>query len=355
MAHGLTQARARLHFPVVGVFALFLCLGALPQRALANASIFVNTGVTACQYGFCKSASMFDLLVGSGDSLKLNGNTINDAIGLKSGATITTTGTDTIQGPIDFSDTFTPTTGSCTGTGCSHPSGSTFSSGTKVTGGTAYNPTLVSDAYTQFVAIDSYWKSQTSIALPSQASSGAWNIEKSSTGIHVYNATSLTVTGNVTIGCGTVNTNNTNAACNSSDLIVILISGAVNITNFNYTFAPASGLTDDQLLFIVESSSSTALTLNSGAAAGNNKTIRGDFFLDNGGGYTVGQATKTTTIDGRIFASNGSATLTWNANASEAAEPEVPEPGTWALMIGGIAALVWFRRRVPSRKNPRLP
>ncbi len=355
MAHGLTQARTTLHVPIAGV-ALFLCLAAFPQRAHANASVFINTGISDCQYGFCRSASMFDLLVGKSSSLTLNGDTINGAIGLGTGGTITTSGTDTIQGPVDFSDSFTPTSGSCSGpTGCSAPSGSSFGTGTTVTGGTAYNPTLVSNAYKQFTDIDTYWKTLgATVTGTSPPTTGNWNIEGATTSVahtYVYSLTSYTASGNVTIGCGST----LNTACNSSDLIVILVSGAINISGHNFTFAAASGLTDDQLLFIDESSSSTALTLNSGNGVNNNRTIRGDFFLDNGGGYTIGQSGKNITIDGRVFASNNSQPLTWNAGDTEAAEPTVPEPGTWALMIGGIAALAYFRRRAAAQKDSTLP
>jgi len=336
------------------VFALFLSLAAFPRAAHANASVFINSSVTACPYGYCKDASMFDLLVGSGDSLKLSGDTIHDGIGLRSGATITTTGTNTIQGPVDFSDTFANSTVPCTGAACTHPTGSSFSATTTVSNGTVYNPSLVSSAYNEFVGIDSYWRNQTTYtptALPTQATNGSWNIEKTGTGTHVYDATSFTAGGNVTIGCGASGGNNTNLACNANDLIIIIITGAVNITNYNFVFASNSGLTDDQILFIIESSSTTALRLNSGGSAGNNKTIRGDFFLDNGGGYTIGQAGNTTTIDGRVFDTSGTATLTWNANASEAAEPEVPEPATLGMSIGGMAALIYLRRRLSARKN----
>jgi hypothetical protein len=128
-------------------------------------------------------------------------------------------------------------------------------------------------------------------------------------------------------------------------MIVIIVpeTQTASILN-NVKFATGSGLSDDQLLFLIESSSPTALSLNTGNSP--NITIHGDFFVANGGGYTIGNG-KTTIIDGRVFAGGGTATptLVWNSNVTENDEAEVPEPGTCALMMAGLLAMVWIHRR----------
>jgi hypothetical protein len=331
---------------------LLLLVLALPHRASANASVFVNSSVTSCPYGFCQAASIFGVLAGPSDALTLAGDTILNDVGLSAGATITTTGTNNIGASgnnaiLDFSDSFTNSAVPCTGnTACTHPAGSTFSSATKVWGGTKFNSTLVSQAYTQFLDIAAYWDAQSTAALPSAALTGNWNIEKSSTGVHVYNASSgYTPTGNVIIGCGGAGTNTVTAACNSTDLVVIIVpNGQVASILKSITFNANSGLTDDQLLVVINSTSSSALSLN-GSGSATNVTIRGDFFVANGGGYTVGN-TKVTTIDGRIFAGGDAMadTLIWNSGVTMSDESAVPEPGTWLMMIAGLGLLIWFGR-----------
>ncbi|PWT86728.1 MAG: hypothetical protein C5B56_11985 [Proteobacteria bacterium] len=342
----------------ISALPLLLCSFAFPPRAFANASVFVNNNVGSCAYGFCGAASVFGVLVGPKDTLQFNGGTFLNDVGLSSGATVTTTGTDnfgnaTHADVIDFSASFTPSGVPCTGSGCTAPTGNTFSSGTKVWGGTKPDTTLVSNAYTQFLDIAAYWNSQTASALPTQALSGNWNIQSSSTGVHVYNAASgYTPTNNVTIGCGATGNNTaTNLACSPNDLIVIIVPDGqtANIIH-NITFATNSGLTDDQLLFVINSTASNALAINS---TGNGSfTIHGDFFVDKGGGYTIGgtNGANTTTIDGRVFAGGGTGfpTLVWNHNMNLSDEETVPEPGTWALMIGGLGGLLWWQQRRKS-------
>jgi len=352
----LTRPRKRTNQQHVGALLFLLFLFVCPQRILANASVFVNTGVPSCGVsGYCTAASMFGVLAGPSDTLQFKGGTFLNDIGLGTGATITTTGTDNIGDAshgdvIDFSSTFTPSVTPCAGnTNCTHPTGTTFSSGTKVWGGTKLNPTLVSNAYTQFLDVSAYWNSQVTSALPSQSLSGNWNIQNTGTGTHVYNASAgFNPSADVTIGCGAAgNATAVNLACNKSDLIVIIVPNTqVASILHNINFAAGSGLTDDQVLFLVNSTASNALAIN---ASGNaNITVHGDFFVDNGGGYTIGSgASSLSTIDGRVFAGGGTGfpTLVWNHSIALSDEETVPEPATWALMAGGLAAGIWLHRR----------
>ena len=361
------MARQHARFASIqwGVPAFVLLFLVLPQHAsaISTASVFVNS--SACLYTTCFSASQFGVLVGGGDALRFNGDTILNDIGLSTGATITTSGTNTIGSSsvgaiVDFSDNMTNSAAPCTGnTACTHPAGSTFSSGTTIYGGTRYDPTQVSEAYTQFTSISSYWHNQAASApaLPTQAFSGNWNIENSGTGIHVFKTTAgYSPSGGVVIGCGAAgNATAVNIACNPNDLLIIDVPAAQAVSILkSITFATASGLTDDQVLFLIEGTGANVLSIN-GSGAANNIVVHGDFFLwdtnGNAGGYTIGNG-KTTTLDGRVFAALTSSPLTWNAGDTEANEPYLgPEPGTWALMGGGLAVGWWFwrrRRQVPG-------
>jgi hypothetical protein len=350
-------------FGRLGALALLLFALAFPHRGFANASVFINSSVGSCGVpGFCGAASVFGVLVGPSDTLQFKGDNILNDVGLKAGATIATTGTNnfgdaTHADVIDFSATMTNSAVPCTGnTACTHPTGSSFSTATTVWGGTQSNTTLVSSAYTQFIDISNYWNSQATTALPSQALSGSWNIQNTGSGVHVFNAASgYNPSADVTIGCGASgNATDVSKACTSTDLIVIIVpNGQTASILHNISFATGSGLTDDQVLFLINSTSSNALQIN--ASSNGSFTIHGDFFVDKGGGYTIGgtNTNNHTTIDGRIFAGGGTAfpTLVWNHNVTLSDEPTVaPEPGTWAFLAGGLAAGIWLdRRRRKSR------
>jgi hypothetical protein len=334
------------------VIAFVFCL---PIGAFANASIFLNNNynTASCAGGYCSSASVFGMLVGPGDSLQLQGGTYLNDIGLSAGATITTQNTTNIgnrtdPAMVDFADKITNSPGPCNGNGnCRHGAGSSFSTGTVVWGGTNYNPTLVNNATAEFEYMASYWNSQTPTATATQT--GNWNVESSGTGTHVYTATGWnTPTGSpLTIGCGT----NLAKACDPTDLIVILVpSGTVSIQS-NINFAAASGLTDDQLLFVIDQipDNKNKLVVGINTQTGNSVTVHGDFFVMNGN-YTIGNG--PTTIDGRVFANSTQSkysTLVWNNGTTQSNEPFVayatPEPGTWILTIGALSGLVYWRRR----------
>jgi hypothetical protein len=344
--------------------ALLLFCFAFPARVFANASVFVNPNVSSCLYTFCTDASAFGVLVGPSDILQFKGDHILNDVALGSGATLTTSGTNNIGDAthadvVDFSANFTASAVPCSGnTQCTHPSGSDLT-GTTVYGGTKPNATAVSSAYTQFLDIAAYWNAQTTTSLPAQALSGSWNIQNTGTGVHVYNAASgYNPTGNVTIGCGTAgNATSVTQACNANDLIVIIVpTGQTANIIHNITFAAASGLTDDQVLFLINGTASNALQIN---ATGNSTfTVHGDFFVDKGGGYTIGgtNPNNNTTIDGRVFAGGGTGfpTLVWNHNVTLADEGPVPEPGTWALMLGGLGAMLWWHQQSGRSRDNRI-
>src|SRR4051812_37789462 len=95
----------------VSGIVLFLGIAYSSVPGFANASIFVNSNIASCPSGYCQAASTFGLLVGLNDTLSITGTTsiLND-IALKSGATITTSGTDQIGSStnpavVDFADT----------------------------------------------------------------------------------------------------------------------------------------------------------------------------------------------------------------------------------------------------------
>jgi len=342
------SSRATLTHYAVGALTLCALTASAPTSASANASVFVNTGAASCPYGICKSASTFGLLIGPSDALSIAGTTtvLND-IGLKSGATLTTTNTVNVGNAsnsdiVDFADTgFTNSAVPCTGAACTHPTGSSFSTGTKIWGGTQSNASLVNTAYTQFTDLVTYWNGRGG-SLGAPTMSGTWDIG-TSPGVHLYTATgNLTMSSDLTIGCGTGLT----SACDPTDLIVIIVPSADTVSiSRGINFATASKLTDDQLLFLVNSNSSTALTIGANAT----RTVHGDFFAPNGA-FTLGDSGGNSTTDfyGRIFANATTGVDTVNHSVTVEPEGEVPEPATWAIMLGGFAGLLYLRHRKPA-------
>jgi PEP-CTERM motif len=327
----------------IGALLLLLAL-AMPHTVLANATVFVNTNLTStCVYSYCKDASYFGVLVGPADALNLKGGTFNNDIGLYTNATLTTSGTTTFNAPVDFSNTMTNSPVPCTAGTCTGPTGNFSYGGTmSATQGIKQNTSLVSNAYTQFVAITDYWNTYASTHTASTPTmTGNWNIGTGG-GIHLYSTgtTNWTTSSSaLTIGCGV----NLTSVCSADDLIVIIVpAGQTATITQNITFAANSGLTPDQLLFVIDSSSSTALTIGTNAT----RTVNGDFFLPNGA-FTLGSSngSSITNFNGRIFANSSTGTDLINHNVTLANESEVPEPATWALMVSGLAGAIWFERR----------
>lgn len=362
------MARQNRGLAAFAVKTLLFCFFAalLSTPAFANASVFVNTGVASCgAYGFCTASSLFGMLVGPSDAVNITGTTtiLND-VAMSSGAKLTTTGTVNIGNAtttsiLDFADNLTGTPAvPCTGSGCFAPNGSSLSTGTKVWGGTQAAATTVGTAYNQFTDLSAYWNTHTGVtSLGAPTMSGNWNIGTSA-GVRLYTAnTNLSQSADLVIGCGT----NLASACDPTDLIVIVVpsSFTVNLTR-SVSFAAASGLTDDQLLFLINATGSSAgagAALQIGPGAKNTaRTVHGDFFLPSGN-FTVGSTNSGSTVNfyGRVFADAGAIADTFNQGVTVNDEPGVPEPSTWAAMISGLGALIYAARRRRNKQKKTEP
>ena len=209
---------------------------------------------------------------------------------------------------------------------------------TEVWGGTHKNdvPSVdVATAYTQFTAMYNYWTGAvTSGTAPTTTNLG----QLTSGATNVFYLNGNWALGAVTFSCSGV--------CSSATQVVVVVNGTFT-SNANISLG-TSGLTDDQVLYVIKNATNSALTLSSTTTA----TIQGDFLVN--GGYTIGTSSRTATLDGRVFAglAAGSQNLVWNGASNLDNEPDAPEPATWGLMIGGLGGCLWLHRRRRKKQAP---
>jgi len=338
-----------------GAFALlwisfFLFLSGIP--ASANTTIFTNAG-NCTPTSTCYTLSTFGILTGLNDTITLSGNTsLGDSIGLNTGGKLVVNGTDTMTAGniVDFADPVTSVNSSTCGTHNLCGSGTlNGSSPTAISvSNNAPNASSTGNAWTDAQGIYN-WLGGTTVAGYASTtitnSTTALNAEGSTTlvngaNISVFKDTSAwSPTGNVTIGCGSTGT----SACahGSTDLLLILLSStSTNVfSNRNITINAASGLTSDQVIFYMPG--------NLTDTANANIALAGVFFFGPNSVVNLGptSGTKSVTFDGRLY--GATETL---GRVTQTDDGAVPEPGTWAMLIGGLGLMIGVRYR-RSRRN----
>ncbi|HUB31417.1 MAG TPA: hypothetical protein VMA31_00265 [Bryobacteraceae bacterium] len=322
--------------------------------ARANTTFFTDTGSVCSAWSPCWQASQFGVLVGLGSAVGSVGDLYTGAgsnktivngtvgIGQSSYMTDTTVAETWNNAPIDFADnTATHSSGNCSGAGqnCVVPTADNITDLTLRTNSGAsngvmtLNDSLVTTGLSQVLSIASYWQNATSSTagvtkVTSITTLGAQTIGTTAAGIYVYDVQSINLSGTLSI-LGGANT-----------VIIINDTGAARFTGAA-TVTLSSTLTADQVLFNIDPTTGTVLTINA------SHVIDADFIVR--GMYNVSNAT----LDGRLL--GGWNTLTLGSAFYVNAPPSIlPEPEDWVLMTGGLGALLYLgkRRTRPERQFP---
>ena len=338
------------HRRTLSAVALAACLFAWATPAQANTSLFYNTGNVCTVTSTCWQAGNFGALVGLRDVANnwvtstvnySGGSEVYGEVGVGAGSTVFFYSHNMgfrnplWDGPIDFADNTTGAAGPCTGTvGCRVPTGNTLTMTTPtrnvtVTGGTAYNPTLVQAAMNQMRDISAYWAGQSGTAVTNL---GSGSNSFSGSGVHVYSVASNSL----------INTNSAITLTGDATSLFIfnIYSSSANSTipvqfRNNITL---NGIRSDQVFFNILGTATGSANYVMQNTTG---TQSGVFYVA-ADSYNV-----NTTINGRLFGGKG--TDNWGANfvlnAPEDVPSYIPEPSTYALMATGLGALLYAGKR----------
>jgi PEP-CTERM motif len=307
--------------PTFGL-AAFALLFAFAPSASANASIFTDSRI--CTTTACTALSLYGVVKGANSSLfTVDGsntawNLTDIAVG--SGSDLTKSGAGNTATIIDFADAVVANS-SCTG------SNNYCGTGSFNVTPTNSNAARVNQAQTDLDTIITKLATYNTGSPGTFAATGTIDVETTPGALKIYrNTSNYTQSGAITLNCGT------GVTCNANSLVLIILAGASNTINRNILLG--GGLTADQVLFFIPTGTGT-LTL-SPAAAGVN--VNANFISDATGAITVGanSGSNQIAIHGHIFADEGALTFR-NRGGSQDDLGAVPEPGTWALMIGGLA------------------
>jgi hypothetical protein len=336
------------------LFFALLATFAASFPAAANTTIFTSAGSTCTATLPCWELSNFGLLTGQNDTLTLSGSTIQDSVGVVSGGKLTVTGTNTLSGGniVDFADTVTRNS-SCTSAnlcGAGTLNGSLVAAIPVSADSPDIKVSPLSKVWAQEQGIYN-WLNTTVSGYTTNTFTNATTLfnaeaanahtETDGTKISVYkDTTAWTDGGNVVIGCGAGGTSV--CAHAATDIVVVLLTStsASNLAGHNITINANSGLTSDQVVFMVNG------TLTDNA---NNATtlLAGVYFFGPNAVVTLGTGSKQkVTLDGRLFGGQESLTATTQGD-----QGTTPEPGTWAMLIGGLGLMfgIHYRRQRASR------
>jgi hypothetical protein len=332
----------------IGCVLLLLFVVLLAPTASANTSVFSDS--RTCWQPDCQALSYFGLLAGtSSDTLKLNPDwTIHSGIAVPSTSNLDRgSGAVTADGLIDFASPVVYDSTNCNATGSTNYCGTGTLSGTTPSN---TNAARVNSAVTQLNSILNVLSTSTFntgngtvTALPT-STSGELNITTGLSGgtLKIFrNTSAYTTNGTITLGCGLT-------ACDNNMLVVIKLTGGN--TAINHDLVLNDGLTPDQVIFYIPSNN---LNITPTAAA---TTVRGSFFVGAGAATVVGTtgSADPVTMYGRLYNGNGNITLNDKGTSaqqiwSDQGISEIPEPGTWALMGCGLAAMVCIARQRKRR------
>jgi hypothetical protein len=352
------EEHSRSVLPKTGSLLLFAFLFSFlfSTPASANTSVFANTNTCTISGNLCQALSVFGVLTGDpltgGDTLTFGGKvTVGSqaVVGVQTGGTMTVTGTgasaNSFANITDFADPVH--IAATTSTACAAVGG-TPNPNICGTGSATISPTpqqnnaLVSAAGSQLTNIETNLGLIGGTSTTFLTSGSIANIEggtnyNSTTHVALYkNTAAYAQNGAITIGC-------TGANC-ANDLVIIQLTSGTTST-FNNSITLTGGLTSDQVIFYF---SAAGVTVNPTAGVA---TINADFFLTATKTATIGGtggSSKALNFEGRIYGSN---ILFNNKGVVLDDLGEVPEPGTWAMMAGGLGLAIWLRRKRAGRKD----
>lgn len=321
---------------------LMLCAAATQVRASSTVTIFSNNyGTNPCTIAApCWQAGMFGMLIGLGSAVGnpgtlrttssgdiITGTGTGGDIGIGSGSFVNNgTNTENWTGPIDFADA-----AATTSHGYSVPSSSDVLTNTTLVGGTQTSFSAVTTALNQVLSLSTYYAGQTGTNLG--VLTGGTTLGSITNGVKVYNVSSINLTSVLTIRGG------------ANDIIVINDPSSAFFTK---NVVLTGGITSDNVLFNITGTGNNILSIKGGTGAGK-ITITADMIVR--GSYSGTNAT----VDGRILGGWNTMSLgtAFALVAPNDIPGPVPEPGEWALMAGGLAALFYLGRKARHAHHRR--
>lgn len=336
------------------------CFVVWSAPAQGSASLFHNTGDVCTVASFCKAAGDFGMLVGIRNaSDQWVGNTVNfQASSSTAGADVNgevgvgsngsklvfgaSSASPTWDGPVDFADALSGSSGYCGPSGataCSVASGTSLINGARnirVTGGTAYEPEHIETAMEQMRDISAYWAGQSGTTIGNNGS-GVSNFGRTNgPGTSAFSGTGTQV---YTVN-GTINTSRdiTLTGDATSLFIFNLLSSTSSGTtaairlNHNITL---DGISPDQVFFnILNASSGTTHVVTTVSG----KMLSGVFYV------AADSYSLNSTIEGRVMGGQGTSAL-GTSFVLNAPPDATPEPSTYLLMATGLGAFLYARKR----------